>query len=367
LRRQVYHPCPWLPPLLFPLISRDEVFDRLTQSAAGSLCVVTPNQRLSLVLQREFGEHQVAQGRVLWESADILSWSGFLERAGDDARYADVAPMPLLLSQAQSHALWEHLLRASPSGEALLAVADAARLAHEAWQLSRAWRLEPQLCSAAQNEDSKAFQDWAPRYERILQRNGLMDAVELADRVLPLMSDGSIRRPQVLVVYGFDSFTPQQYEFLGRLQHAGSEVLLAGPQVHAGRVLRKPCTDAEQEIRLAAAWARTRLEAGHQRIGVVVPDLAARRAAVVRLFSATMAPDYALPGATSRILSFNLSLGVSLTDYPLVNTAMLLLELAGRDTEFERASRVLRSPFYCRRRNRTHGARAAGCRTAWPC
>ncbi len=329
----------------FSTISRDEVFDRLTQSAAGSLCVVTPNQRLSLVLQREFGEHQVAQGRVLWESADILSWSGFLERAGDDARYADVAPMPLLLSQAQSHALWEHLLRASPSGEALLAVADAARLAHEAWQLSRAWRLEPQLCSAAQNEDSKAFQDWAPRYERILQRNGLMDAVELADRVLPLMSDGSIRRPQVLVVYGFDSFTPQQYEFLGRLQHAGSEVLLAGPQVHAGRVLRKPCTDAEQEIRLAAAWARTRLEAGHQRIGVVVPDLAARRAAVVRLFSATMAPDYALPGATSRILSFNLSLGVSLTDYPLVNTAMLLLELAGRDTEFERASRVLRSPF----------------------
>jgi len=125
----------------FSTISRDEVFDRLTQSAAGSLCVVTPNQRLSLVLQREFGEHQVAQGRVLWESADILSWSGFLERAGDDARYADVAPMPLLLSQAQSHALWEHLLRASPSGEALLAVADAARLAHEAWQLSRAWRL----------------------------------------------------------------------------------------------------------------------------------------------------------------------------------------------------------------------------------
>jgi hypothetical protein len=81
----------------FSTISRDEVFDRLTQSAAGSLCVVTPNQRLSLVLQREFGEHQVAQGRVLWESADILSWSGFLERAGDDARYADVAPMPLLL------------------------------------------------------------------------------------------------------------------------------------------------------------------------------------------------------------------------------------------------------------------------------
>jgi probable DNA repair protein len=58
-----------------------------------------------------------------------------------------------------------------------------------------------------------------------------------------------------------------------------------------------------------------------------------------------MAPDYALPGAPQRVLPFNLSLGVSLADYPLVNTAMLLLELAGREIEFERASRVLRSPF----------------------
>jgi len=84
----------------FHTISRDEVFDRLTQLPAKNHCVVTPNQRLSLVLQREFGERQMAEGRVLWESADILSWSGFLERAGEDARYADIAPLPLLLSQA---------------------------------------------------------------------------------------------------------------------------------------------------------------------------------------------------------------------------------------------------------------------------
>jgi probable DNA repair protein len=326
-------------------ISRDEVFARLTQSPAGAHCVITPNQRLSLVLQREFGERQMAQGRMLWESADILSWSGLIERAGEDARYADVPPLPLALSPAQSQALWENLLRAAPSGESLLAVADAARLAHEAWQLTRIWRLGPQLRGAAQNEDGKAFQEWAPRYERTLQRNGLMDGAELADRVLPLMINGRIRRPQTLIAYGFDSFTPQQSEFLDRLQQAGSAVCLAGPAARNGRVLRQPCTDAEHEIRMAAAWARSRLEAGQQRIGVVVPDLAGRRAAVLRLFSAAMAPDYALPGRPPRVLPFNLSLGVPLTDYPLVNTAMLLLELAGRECEFEHASRVLRSPF----------------------
>lgn len=329
----------------FPGIPHDEVFARLTQSPAGSISVVTPNHRLSLALQREFGDRQTLRGEVLWESADILPWTGFLERTCQDARYSDAIRLPLPLAPAQSHALWENLLRNSATGEALLAVADAARLAHEAWQLTTAWRLEPHLRGAPLNEDSKAFLDWAPRYERALQRNGLMDAVELADRVLPLITHAKVKLPEALIAYGFDSFTPQQADFLSGLQQAGCEVLLAGPSVRNSRVLRVPCADAEQEIHHAAAWARTRLEAGCTRIGIVVPDLAARRAAIVRIFSAAMAPDYALPVATSRVLPFNLSLGVALADYPLVNTALLLLELAGRDVEFERASRVLRSPF----------------------
>ena len=329
----------------FPTISHDDVFVRLTQSPAGHVCVVTPNHRLSLALQREFGERQAMRGEVLWESADILPWSGFLERAGQDARYADIDPLPLAIGPAESHALWENLLRTSATGEGLLAVADAARLAHDAWQLTISWRLERHLRGATLNEDGKAFLDWAPRYERALQRSGLMDAVQLADRVLPLMSGGRIRRPQVLIACGFDSFTPQQADFLRGLQQAGCEVLLAASPVRSGRVSRVPCADAEREIHQAAAWARTRLEGGCSRIGVVVPDLAARRPAIVRIFSAVMAPDFALPGVTGTTLPFNLSLGEPLADYPVVNTALMLLELAGRDIEFERASRILRSPF----------------------
>lgn len=328
-----------------PAVSRDEVFARLMQPPGDAVSVVTPNHRLALDLQRQFGERQALRGAVLWESPDILSWAGFLDRACQDARYSDAAPLPLVLAPEQSHVLWENLLRASPSGAALLAVADTARLAHEAWQLSRTWRLESRLHGAALNEDGKAFLDWAPRYERILQRNALMDGAELADWLLPLLASGRIKAPRTLIVYGFDSFTPQQADFLNGLRQSGCAVLRAEPDLQNGRVSRVPCLDAEQEIERAAAWARTKLEGGHARIGVVVPDLAARRAAVVRLFSAAMAPDYALPGAAARVPPFNLSLGRPLADYPLVNAALLLLELAGREIEFERASRVLRSPF----------------------
>jgi ATP-dependent helicase/nuclease subunit B len=329
----------------FQVIPHDEVFARLTQSPAGTVTLVTPNHRLALALQREFGDFQAAQGKALWESADILPWSGFLERAWHDALYADTAPLPLPLASAQAHALWENLLRNSAAGGTLLAVADAARLAHEAWQLSVAWRLAPRLDNAALNDDARAFQDWAPRYERTLQRNGQMDAAQLADRLSSLIADGSIRLPQMLVAYGFDGFTPQQTEFLVALQLAGCTVVQAAAPARASHVLRVACSDAEQEIERAAAWARTRLEAGCTRIGIVVPDLAAKRSSIMRIFSATIAPDYALPGATSGVLPFNLSLGEPLVAYPLVNTALLLLELAGRDIEFERASRLLCSPF----------------------
>ena len=81
------------------------------------------------------------------------------------------------------------------------------------------------------------------------------------------------------------------------------------------------------------------------RIGVVVPELAKHRKAIRRIFSAVMVPDYALPGSGPPALPFNVSLGEPLSSYPLVNAAFLALELAGREIDFERASRLIRSPF----------------------
>jgi probable DNA repair protein len=110
--------------------------------------------------------------------------------------------------------------------------------------------------------------------------------------------------------------------------------------------MRLACADSADEIRRAAAWARARLEANNSaRIGVVVPELAKHRKAIRRIFSAVMEPDYALPCSGPPALPFNVSLGEPLSSYPLVNAAFLALEMAGREIDFERASRLIRSPF----------------------
>ena len=102
---------------------------------------------------------------------------------------------------------------------------------------------------------------------------------------------------------------------------------------------------ARHELEAAARWAREKLEAGAKRIGVVVPELAARRREVLRVFARTMNPAHAVPGQGPRALPFDVSLGEPLSDTPLAHAALSILALALGEIPFEQASRLLRSPF----------------------
>jgi len=331
----------------FPQLTKADVFARLAEGVQGGVTVVTPNRRLALALAGDFDDAQYGRSLNVWESADILSFTAFVARAYEDALYAERgAEFPLLLTPAQEQALWESVIRASEAGAGLLAVPETARLAGEAWQLAHAWQLLPRLGDFPVNEDDKAFQAWMRRYERILQRDGLTDSARLPDLAAAMFGRAGITTPRLLVCYGFDIVSLQQQALFAALRSAGCDVAIARPDARRADAKRVACADGHDEIKRAAAWARSRIEAnGNARIAVVVPEFARQRAEIVRVFSATMAPDYALPGATHGVQPFNLSLGAALTSHPLVNAALLVLELAGREMEFERASRLIRSPF----------------------
>ncbi|MDH3286768.1 MAG: PD-(D/E)XK nuclease family protein [Betaproteobacteria bacterium] len=319
----------------------------LAQRIEPGCVVVTPNRRLAAYLKREYDARQVKAGKSVWPTADILPFSAFVERAYGDALYSShAAGFPILLSPAQEQALWESIIRDSEMGKALLAVPETAALARKAWQLAHAWRLMPRLGEFPLNEDGRAFQQWARRYESITRRERHTDSARLADVTSSLLTRAEIRKPKALFHYGFDLVMLQQAALFEALAAAGCEVISTGPEPRSGDRRRVAHADSGEEIRRAAAWARARLESnGAARIGIVVPELAKHRKAVQRIFSAVMEPDYALPGSRPPVFPFNISLGEALSSYPLVNAAFLVLELAGREIDFERASRLIRSPF----------------------
>ncbi len=319
----------------------------LAQRIEAGCVVVTPNRRLAAHLKREYDARQVAAGKLAWPTADILPFSAFVERAYGDALYSShAASLPIPLAPAQEQALWESVIRESETGKALLAIPETAALARDAWQLAHAWDLMPRLGKFPLNEDGKAFQQWAQRYEAITRRERQTDGARLPNVTAVLLARPEIRKPESLIYYGFDLVMPQQAALFQALAAAGCEVAAAGPALRDGERRRVVCADSTEELRRAAAWARARLEAnGAARIGIVAPELAKHRKSIQRIFSAVMEPDYALPGSRHPVLPFNISLGEALSSYPLVNAAFLALELAGREIDFERASRLIRSPF----------------------
>jgi len=82
-------------------------------------------------------------------------------------------------------------------------------------------------------------------------------------------------------------------------------------------------------------------------IGIVVPNLTSARSAIQRIFKSVMYPDarWALPNG-SDIVPFNISLGLPLSSYPLVDGALLWLSLMQKEIPFNRASQLIHSPFW---------------------
>jgi probable DNA repair protein len=329
-----------LQPLALP-----DLFARLAEGHAARIAVLTPNARLAQALQSGFDRFQLGRGRSSWEAPDILPFPAFLARAHEEARFAAGGEaLPVLLSPAESALLWEEAIRASRWHGRLLSVHAAAALAAEAWQVAHAWGIEGALDGADAGEDARAFAGWSAAYRKRLHRERLLDAALLPDAVAEGFARGAARAPALLVLHGFDLATPQQERFLAACAAAGAALARTERPRAPGVPRRALFASPREELEHAARWARARLESagdGSPRIGVVVPQLAERRAEVSRIFSRVLGEG----SAASEAPLFNLSLGAPLSSFPVVDAALDLIDLAAGPLPFERASRLLRSPF----------------------
>lgn len=333
----------------FPEISFNEVFKRIKAGAT----VVTPNRRLASALKDKFNIHQIDQKVAAWQSADVLPFTALIERIYLDAQYAgQSADLPVLLTVIQERALWESIIQSSDAGRALLRIPQTAAWVHEAWQLAHSWQFFPRLNNFLPNEDGRAFLEWAKSYEQATARNRQIDHARIGDLLIRQYEHLDIRKPADLICYGFDVLTPQQKMFLAKLEATGCKVVqaspLSGSRSQQNGVKRVPFLNKETEIYQAATWARARVEADSTAsIGIVVPTLTSDRAAIIRIFNSVLLPDIkqALPGAAHTVAPFNISLGMALTTYPIIDAALTILELIGHEMAFERVSQLIRSPF----------------------
>ena len=322
---------------------------QLSDALEDGATVVTANRRLARALAADYAAHRQARGVAVWQTQDVLPWGAWLTRAWDswfDNPANNEAIPPTLLAPEQEYALWEAVIHARES-DARLNVSAAAELAREAFTLWRGWRLPLGGDSVYYSDDVFAFLRWAAAFEARCDELGAIDGARLADAVADGFMSGRLLAPARLLLAGFDELTPQQQALLQTLRARGCEVEIIAPAAHeAGGAVRVAVADTEQEIQLAARWARARLaENSGTRIGVVVPELGQHRARVARIFADTLHPEALSPQAATGCRVFNISLGAPLRDYPIVHSALNILSLVADPLPLATIGNLLRSPF----------------------
>ena len=87
-----------------PQVSLSDVFAGIAAGPLAGVTVITPNRRLARSLKSEFDQAQAVRGATVWDSADILPVSAFIERIYEDAQYsaysAGARRLPMLLKPA---------------------------------------------------------------------------------------------------------------------------------------------------------------------------------------------------------------------------------------------------------------------------
>ena len=324
-------------------------------AAATGATLVTANAHLARELRRQYDDCRRRSGDRVWESPDILPWSSWLERGWRECVLAGNEPM--LLQPAQEALVWEQIISAPGDTEPLLNLPATAELAIEAYALSVQWAIPRERAQYTGHEDAEAFLSWAESFEATCAANGWLAPCRLEAALVDRPKHWAA--PNRLLLAGFDELTPRQDLFLQLLASRGSSIETISPERPAPRTASKlGLRDAAEEARLAAAWARDRLErAPGSRIGIVVPDLAARRFEIQRVFDEVLHQGLSLEwSANGR--AFHTSIGPPLSENPLASAAFLVLALGRGRIALAEAGLLLRNPFVAGGRSEL-GVRAA--------
>jgi probable DNA repair protein len=254
----------------------------------------------------------------------------------------------LLLHRAQEHKLWRSIIAADDELTASLRSPDSlAEMAADAWNMLVRHNGKDRLRTGWSNTETKAFQRWTAEFERRCRTHRLLPRAALEDALRSTIKEDRLRFREPIALVGFDEMTPAQNNFIGAIASSGTQVeqlRIALPTVS------RAITHAENEIReiaAAARWAKDLLrQKSDTKIAVIVPSLEKRRSAIDRIFREVLAPELEDILAPNHAEPYEFSLGIPLSETPLVRVALDLARWPVTALSVERVSALLVSPLF---------------------
>jgi len=320
--------------------------------------IVCSTARLARSLRLSHGRARKAAGDVQWQPLPALTLSQWLGNTVEQAILQGnilLEEVPrMVLNKAQELSLWERIIERSLVGDAaaLFDTAGLARAAFEANQLMQEWNLAVPQQDASHDhaEEVVQFLQWRSEFRRQCHSAGWLENTRYLDWQVAQIQKNVGSLPGALFHAGFDRISPQQQRLFDALAARGTVV---APWPH---LLENPASasqvsldDCEAECRAAVAWVRDTLIANPgARLGIVAPELANLRQRITALLDDNLHPAAVSPAYAETDRSYDLSLGLALSQHPLVGTALDLLRLAANrhDVTQQDFSRVLLGAYW---------------------
>lgn len=319
--------------------------------------IVTANTRAARDLRRLYNENRRDhQSRQAWESPAIFDWNSWLDQQWQQLLLSGTE-VRLLLKPVQEESLWADVVRSVVENRSLIAPREIARLARSAYHrlaayggLARLRLRDEQWLVGSQEPDvelqeTEVFRRWAQDFERRCLQNGWLSASLLPAVLADAYQQNRLAEPSLIAWAGFDRITPAESALRDALLSAGcaQSDLTRDLQAHAQRIAART---PEQELEACALWVRDILRRQPQaRVAVLFQDAEAMRAKVDQVFRRILTPERQGLGNDAAKPAYEFTLGIPLSDVPLVRAAMLLLRWLTQPLDREQITWLLGTGF----------------------
>jgi len=335
--------------------------NHLEEALRRSGTIVVPSRQRAHALRLAHAAAQLAAGRSVWPSPDVLPLEGWLTReveryaaggavvdgeagaaGGQMALGLDAGRVPRLLSSAEEWLLWRQSTVAATGDLELIDRAALAESLRRASALAAELRIDVDSGRAAATTEAALL---AAVHRDVLRRSQALGAAPLSVALSCLPCVGDARS---VVFAGFLTPSPRLRSIMAARARGGHESACAAIDQDtpaAPRVVR--AADEREELERIAEWCRHRLASQPgARLLIVLPGSAGRRERLAALIRQAVDPAGALRGDDAPSL-LGLEGGQPLGTLPLVAHALRSLALlAGEALEIESLLEWLRAPWW---------------------
>lgn len=313
----------------------------LKEAISRDAVVITASRRLSRELHTVYSEQQHAAGRLAWQTPAIFYLGDWCQRQLGVSAEAGRVPLPI--DRFSSTILWERCFRELNSQD-LPALGGVIRQARDSWRVLTEWKVSlSTLRESARSPDQQLFAAAASAYRARLDNGNWVDRDELVQIVITLMNNGSGRVPKKMVLAGFDRLSPAVEGLSEALAANGCKLETAPEGELADDLSLLACDDQDAEMRTAGAWARDILQhSPGASVAIISPSLQSDAERAARQVREGLAPGWQYAGPRWRS-AVNVSYGRSLSAYPAIAVALMLLRWIHRGLTTAEISLLLRS------------------------